>query len=80
MATKIGCRPPWDTWSPDTIPVCHTLEQLQQHETMDWGLYTHEKKVVKNNTGCLIPCTYREYKQVGIHREGSTDRLPKNVR
>ena len=75
MATKVGCRPPWDTWSPDTIPVCDTLDQLQQHETWDWELLSHEQKVIIEITGCLVPCIYKEYKEVGEVPKGSTDKL-----
>ena len=29
QAKMVGCRPPWDIWSPDTIPLCQTLDQLK---------------------------------------------------
>ena len=61
QARRVGCRPPWDSWSPRDIQLCQTVEQLQQHETLDWGDVNLEQKLVVNNTGCQLPCHYREY-------------------
>ena len=35
QARRVGCRPPWDIWSPPTIPLCQTMDQLQQYEELD---------------------------------------------
>ena len=73
---KVGCRPPWDTaWSPASLPVCDNTGQLAEHESLDWGLYNYEKKVVINSTGCKIPCTYSEYKVVGEPQGGSSAKM-----
>ena len=59
QARRVGCRPPWDSWSPHTIPLCQTMEQLDQHEKLDMTFfYTRQKKIVKD-FGCRIPCTYK---------------------
>ena len=59
LAKMVGCRPPWDSWSPHTIPLCQTMEQLDQHEKLDMTFfYTRQKKIVKD-FGCRIPCTYK---------------------
>ena len=39
---QVGCRPPWDTWSPDTMAECDTTEKLAEHETLDWAVYNYE--------------------------------------
>ena len=39
---QVGCRPPWDSWSPATIAECDTTEQLAQHEKLDWLDYNYE--------------------------------------
>ena len=59
QARMVGCRPPWDSWSPHTIPLCQTMDQLDQHEKLDMTFfYTRQKKIVKD-FGCRIPCTYK---------------------
>ena len=72
LAREVGCRPPWDIWSPTSIPVCDTLEKNIKHEQLDWKFFNHEKKVIINNTKCLVPCNYLEYKVVGEPISGST--------
>ena len=59
QAKSVGCRPPWDIWSPESIPLCQTVVQLQQHERLDWLDINYEQKMIINNTGCLVPCKYK---------------------
>ena len=61
QARRVGCRPPWDSWSPPTLPLCQTMEELQHHERLDWADVNLEQKMIVNNTGCQLPCHYREY-------------------
>ena len=70
LARQVGCRPPWDIWSPGSIPVCTTVEEMAKHETLDWGHFNFEQKVVLNTTGCKIPCNYNEYKIEGEPQSG----------
>ena len=28
QARTVGCRPPWDSWSPHTIPLCHSMDLI----------------------------------------------------
>jgi len=72
LAERVGCRPPWDTWSPTSIPVCDTLEKNSEHEQLDWKFFNYEQKIVINSTKCLIPCNYKEYKVVGEPQGGSS--------
>ena len=62
QARMVGCRPPWDIWSPHTIPLCQTVDQLKHHERLDWVDVNLEQKMIVNNTNCRLPCHYREYK------------------
>ena len=48
QARSVGCRPPWDIWSPHTLPLCQTMEQLDQHEKLEMTM-----------TGCRVPCNYK---------------------
>ena len=60
QARMVGCRPPWDIWSPPTIPLCQTMDQLQQYENIDIDLLgiTKQKAFVRR-TGCNLPCNYK---------------------
>ena len=57
QARMMGCRPPWDIWSPHSIPPCQTVDQLDQYEKLDMTLYDLEMILTK--TGCRIPCNYK---------------------
>ena len=60
QARYIGCRPPWDVWSPPSIPLCETMEQFQQHEQLDQAyIYNSEQQLIVNRTGCQIPCKFK---------------------
>ena len=60
QARMVGCRPPWDIWSPHTIPLCQTVDQLKDYEDNDWGLFMMKrKKKFLERTGCKIPCKYK---------------------
>ena len=64
QARMVGCRPPWDIWSPDTIPLCQTMNQLHKYEQLDKGLLAiRGKKTFLQKTGCKVPCIYK----VSVH-------------
>ena len=75
LARQIGCRPPWDSWSPSSIPVCDNLDDNIRHEEWDKKIFDSEKRIIMEGTTCLIPCHYKEYKIVGNSPEGSTETL-----
>ena len=56
------CRLPWDTWSAQSHPVCKTLEQFLAHERKYYQLVDIVGTELVSLTGCLIPCTYNQYK------------------
>ena len=58
LAEKIGCRPPWDLWSPASSPLCARVEDMARHEEYDWDLYNFEQKIVLNFTGCKVLTSY----------------------
>ena len=57
QARRVGCRPPWDSWSPHTIPLCQTMEQLQHYEMLESSYYDLE--MILTTTGCKVPCHYK---------------------
>ena len=64
QARMVGCRPPWDIWSPPTLPLCQTMDQLLEYEKIDRALFMiTRKKEFLEQTGCKLPCHY----QVGSH-------------
>ena len=65
QARRVGCRPPWDSWSSGDIPLCERMEELQEHERLDWADVNLEQKMIVNNSGCELPCHYREYQVAG---------------
>ena len=68
LAKMVGCRPPWDSWSPHTIPLCQTVEQLHQYELMDLIISSVEQKMIMNYTGCESPCKYKVSVLSSVHR------------
>ena len=68
QARSVGCRPPWDSWSPHTIPLCQTVEQLHQYELMDLIISSVEQKMIMNYTGCESPCKYKVSVLSSVHR------------
>ena len=60
QARSVGCRPSWDIWSPHTIPLCQTMEQLNMYEKIDTDLLGIAKqKAFVRRTGCQVPCHYK---------------------
>ena len=41
-----------EIWSPQDIQLCRTVDQLQQHESLDWLEINYEQKMIINNTRC----------------------------
>ena len=68
QARMVGCRPPWDIWSPHTLPLCQTVEQLHQYELMDLIISSVEQKMIMNYTGCESPCKYKVSVLSSVHR------------
>ena len=75
QAREVGCRPPWDSWSPTSNPVCETLEKNIEHEEMDFDILNYEPKIILNKTKCLIPCNYIEYKVIGEPTRGNSSQF-----
>ena len=72
LSKKIGCRLPWDTWSQQKRSVCTSGGQFKQFELFYLSLLNAETDVITEQTGCKIPCNYKEYKFV----ESSPNPIP----
>ena len=55
-------RLPWDAWSSPSFSVCKTLAQFLAHEKEYYRLVDIVATDLVNQTGCLRPCSYYEYK------------------
>ena len=62
ISKKIGCRLEWDSWSSSDIQLCTTVEQLKSFDKEYSNHWNLQRQSVIENTGCLIPCSYTEYK------------------
>jgi hypothetical protein len=62
MSKRIGCRLEWDAWSSKDITKCSTVDQLLKFEKEYNRIVGMDQWNVVNNTGCLTPCSYTEYK------------------
>ena len=67
QAREVGCRPPWDIWSPHTIPLCQTMEQLKEYEKIDFDfVHISKKKTLVIRTGCKAPCNFKVSVRLGF--------------
>jgi hypothetical protein len=62
ISIRIGCRMEWDRWSSSDIPVCTTVEQLERFDAEYKNLWMLWQTRIVENTGCLVPCSYTNYK------------------
>ena len=73
LATKIGCRLPWDNVSNNAYPICKTIEQIRDHEAFFFNISKMELKDVLQRTRCKVPCHYKEYKIFNKPMESMTE-------
>ena len=64
ITQKVGCRPQWDSEGHKDRK-CTTKDQIIKHLKLHSNLSVAEQKLVIKMTGCLLPCTYTEYKDEG---------------
>ena len=62
LAAKIGCRRPWDNWTRKDRAICTERDHFKQFDKEFSLLMTAEVNNIERWTGCLRPCSYKEYK------------------
>ena len=62
LAQQVGCRLPWDKKANQHREVCTKKGQFQKFELLSMSIIIEEIEQVKLMTGCLAPCSYKEYK------------------
>ena len=48
-----------------SMPECTTVEQMIQHQALNYELFTLEQKHLRNLTKCLVPCNFKRYQLSG---------------
>ena len=48
---------------------------MSEHESLDWGNFNYEQKIILEKTGCKIPCTHYEYEVVGEPQSGNKEMI-----
>ena len=61
LSRTVGCRLPWDSLSDQRRAECTTLEQYQAFAGEYIFLRDASIREILDRTGCLRPCSYREY-------------------
>ena len=61
LSRTVGCRLPWDCLSDQRRTECTTLEQYQAFAVEYIFLRDASIREIFDRTGCLRPCSYREY-------------------
>ena len=64
IAETVGCRMPWDKISRQDRVICTEQEQFRKTDLKATTLLIKEVDEVERMTGCLKPCSYKEYKFV----------------
>ena len=59
VSQTIGCQSFWTNYS--GVPVCSDLEQYSRYVDEYDRLVNLEKNKLRQETGCLLPCSYMEY-------------------
>ena len=67
LAEQVGCRLPWEKKTRQDRKVCTEREEFQKHENMSAQIMLDEIDYVKGMTGCLTPCSYKEYKFLNMN-------------
>ena len=67
LTEKVGCRRPWDRWTRKVQAICTERDQFKKFDEHFRILLTAEVDKIERLTGCLKPCTYKEYKFVNIN-------------
>ena len=62
IARTVGCRMPWDKVSRQDRAICTEREEFRQTDMKATQFLTCEADELQRLTGCLKPCSYKEYK------------------
>lgn len=65
FSKTVGCKLPWDKISKNVSKECNEIDKiLNLKELTDFAMSAEQTELV-HETSCNIPCSFKEYKQVG---------------
>ena len=62
IASRAGCQPHWRRFSVSDLPECGNATMLTWYGEEYWRLADLYREELIAATGCLLPCTFMEYK------------------
>lgn len=78
IARTVGCRMPWDRSSRQDRAICREREQFRETDMKASQFMVSEVDEVERATGCLKPCTYKEYKFMNSNPKEIVVNVPDN--
>ena len=68
--TEAGCQPPWRRFSVEGLPLCNNFTLLAKNFGATYTKYyidITDREGIIAETGCLMPCSFMEYKVSGMN-------------
>ena len=62
IITTVGCQPPWTRFIMEGHPLCDNLTKINEYSNKVNEFYDMGKNDLFEETSCLIPCIFMEYK------------------
>ena len=62
VIARAGCQPPWKRFTVDGQPTCDNMSLLNQFGEEYTTFYNMERHQLYEETNCLMPCIFMEYK------------------
>ena len=59
---NVGCQPPWRRFTVEELPECDNLALLNKYANEYERIASMVRNEILEDTRCLIPCTFMEYK------------------
>ena len=66
---RVGCQPHWRQFSVDGLPLCNNLSLLTQFANEFERVGALVKDKIIEDTKCLLPCSFMEYKVSGKEKK-----------
>ena len=69
IMTEAGCQPPWRRFSVEGRPSCNNFTLLAKNFGATYRKYyidITDREGIIAETGCLMPCSFMEYKVRGL--------------
>lgn len=65
VEARVGCRLPWhQDFENEVQRTCSALSKFWQHDREYRSIASNELRIIIKDSGCQIPCTYREFRDI----------------